>query len=848
MSIVQVRSFPWKGFGEHLTQARLRLGLSQEKLAEAIGTTARSISRWEHNQAIPWQYYRERLCEVLQTTPEARFGGDKEEQQGVEKQTPLWHVPYPRKPYFTGREDILYQLHERLHQEHQIALTQPQIMSGLGGIGKTQTALEYLYRFRDDYQTVLWVGAETPEILMADYRNLAHLFQLPEKDSSDQILLREAIKRWFHSHANWLLVFDNVEDMEQLHIMLPDARQGHILITTRSQITGSLGFHIDLQKMELAEGALFLLRRAKLLQPGVDLEDVPPLLLAQANTLVELLDGLPLALDQAGAYIEETACSLSDYLERYATRRAVLLSARGTLSNHHPDSVTATLVLAIQQIEQKSPAADLLHLCAFLHADAIPEEFFVQIREVLSIRLQSISDDPLLLDEAIRELRRFSLLHRDAETKTLSIHRLLQASIQDEMGREEQKEWIERITRAMLQVFPNYENAELSHSGGIQPSYQRYLPHALTCAAAIKAWEIVSEEAGALLFRVSYYFQVWGDFPQAMPLMLHALEIARTIWGEEHGKTAWYLHQLAVLYKNSELYTQAETCLQQALAIQERVEGTDHPRIAEMLGSLADTFCITGRYRQAIAFAQRALTINEHIFGPDHYRIAMVLNLLGANYKLLGEYTLSEALLQRGLLIYEKTLGREHFFIASCLKNLADVYSIQAEYQKAIALYRQALQICEKRLGPYHSLTAEMMKRLGIAYFGQNQYHQTQRLYQRALLVLEKTQKRQSVQAASILIHLGELHLIQGHSAQARSYLQHACLLLGTTVEIEQADDQKIIMCLRFVADHFRDRGQLALAHIYYQRAAAWAKSRLGADHFLTAQCDSSLAAILTFA
>ena len=179
--------------------------------------------------------------------------------------------------------------------------------------------------------------------------------------------------------------------------------------------------------------------------------------------------GFPLALDQAGAYIEETSCSLSDYIERYATRRNVLLSNRGGLSDYHPTSVAATLSLSIQQVEQASPsAANLLRFCAFLHAEAIPEEFITRTGETLRRTLQSFPADPLLLDQAIRELRRFSLLHREPETKTLGVHRLVQAIIQDRMDQEERTQWIERIIQTMLEIFPTYENAELSNLGGVE--------------------------------------------------------------------------------------------------------------------------------------------------------------------------------------------------------------------------------------------------------------------------------------------------------------------------------------------------------------------------------------------
>jgi len=435
-------------FGERLSQARMRLKLSQEELAEAIGTTARSVSRWECSKVIPQQHYWERLAEVLLTSPEKLFG--EEEQQSLDEHpTLLWHIPYTRNSYFTGREEILKRLRTKLQATTQSLWLQPNILSGLGGIGKTEIALEYVYRFGRDYQTVLWIRCKTLESFLSDYLGLADLLQIPHKDSADQFSKEQSVKRWFESHTNWLLIFDGLEDLKLLDRMLPKTNQGHILITTRSQITGSLGCPICVPKMDLAEGTTFLLRRAGIFLPDMSLKD-GSLLSRQAETLCKLLDGFPLALDQAGAYMEESICSLSGYLERYAVRQNVLLDNRGAAVNHHPESVNRTLSLCFRQVEQASPlAADLLRLCAFLPSDSISEVLLTQHCDFLGPALQALATDPLLLDELVRHLRRFSLVHREAAQRTLHIHRLLQVIIQNELGEDECKLWMERANALM---------------------------------------------------------------------------------------------------------------------------------------------------------------------------------------------------------------------------------------------------------------------------------------------------------------------------------------------------------------------------------------------------------------
>ncbi len=233
----------------------------------------------------------------------------------------LWNIPYRRNPFFTGREDILTTLHNQLQTGKPAALTQPQAINGLGGIGKTQTAVEYAYRHRDEYHPILWATAATRESLIADFVKIATLLNLPEQNAQKQDRAVAAVKHWLSSNKDWLLILDNADDLEMASDFLPIEYTGHILLTTRAQFTGTIANGIDLEKMDLAEGTLLLLRRARVLAKDAQLDQVNSEERATAEAIVKVLDGLPLALDQAGAYIEETQCGLAGYLELYRTRR-----------------------------------------------------------------------------------------------------------------------------------------------------------------------------------------------------------------------------------------------------------------------------------------------------------------------------------------------------------------------------------------------------------------------------------------------------------------------------------------------------------------------------------------------
>ncbi|HYX50458.1 MAG TPA: TIR domain-containing protein, partial [Ktedonobacteraceae bacterium] len=209
---------------------------------------------------------------------------------------PIWTVPFRRNPFFTGREALLSHLYEQLHEQQAAALTQAQAISGLGGIGKTQTAVEYAYRYQHDYQAVLWATAATRISLLADYVKFAGLLGLSEHATQEQEQLVAAVKHWLHTHTEWLLILDNADDVQLARKFMPQGGKGRILLTTRAQALGTLTTSLEVEKMDLHEGSLLLLCRAHVLAPGASLETVPAPDQQLAETLVKQVDGLPLAL------------------------------------------------------------------------------------------------------------------------------------------------------------------------------------------------------------------------------------------------------------------------------------------------------------------------------------------------------------------------------------------------------------------------------------------------------------------------------------------------------------------------------------------------------------------------
>lgn len=521
------------GIGERLRQERHYRHLSQEALAEALSISVQSISRWEREETIPQAHYRLQLSQFFDIRPEELFQAlpTREQQYSTPVAPTIWSVPYPRNPYFTGRTAIVQQIATALHTTRIGAVPQPQAISGLGGIGKTQIALEYAYRFAHDYDAVLWLQAETYEILLTELVALADILQLSEAHHEEDIQIVGAVKQWLRVHTRWLLILDNVEDIAQVHHLGLLRTSGHLLLTTHSQFTGALAERIDLEPLSEDEGSLFLLHRSKLLSLNLTLEAVPALLLSSTKKIVQELGGLPLALDQAGVYIDEAGCSISDYLQHYEQQYLQLLGRRGVMGEDHPRSVVATLCLSYEQVAHLNPvAAEILRLCSFLHPDHIPEEIITAGISSLGTDRLSAPDNSYHLDEAFMTLRSFSLVSRHTETHAFSLHHLVQVVIRDTLNSIEGHQWLVRAIQTVDAVFPKEGFAPWA-------MYERYIPHVQACILLGEQEGIVIPEMAQVLEKAGNYLLRRGRSLEAMQFLQHALAIQEALLGPDSHKS-----------------------------------------------------------------------------------------------------------------------------------------------------------------------------------------------------------------------------------------------------------------------------------------------------------------------
>ncbi len=646
---------------------------------------------------------------------------------------PIWNIPYPRNLFFIGREELLSRIRIQFQQGQTTALSQPQAMSGLGGIGKTQIAVEYAYRFRQDYQAVLWARAETREALISSYVALASLLKLRDHDAQDQQIIVRAVKEWLQTHREWLLILDNADELSLLPEFLPPALGGHLLMTTRAAALGGLAQRLEVEAFSREEGRLFLLRRAGLLGPTALLEQATTAEQEQAALITHELGGLPLALDQAGAYLEETGASPVEYLQLYERYRTELLKERRGLVTDHPEPVATTWSLSFARIEERSPAAaDLLRLCAFLAPDAIPEEIITRGAPHVNATLAPVAADPFLLHQAIEVARAYSLVRRDPRTGTLSMHRLVQAVLRDSMSAENAKQWMVWTVNAVNDVFPTaveFDN---------WPLCDRCLPHALLCAQWIEQARIDSAEAIHLLNEAGYYLTERGRCVETEFLYRRELAMCERRLGAEDLRTAYILSNLGYLRTRQGRYAEAELLLQRALAIQERQLGSQHLDTANTLESLGSLYRSQRRYPEAEPFYLRVFAIRQQHLGIDHPFMATSLNNLALFYVEIGEDAKAEPLLKRALQTFEQQQNPEQPRTAGSLNNLGLLYMRQGRYEEAEPLLKRSLAIWEQHLGPKHPDIAANLNNLGQLYVAQGRYEEAEPLLQRNLVICEQ--------------------------------------------------------------------------------------------------------------
>ena len=641
-------------------------------------------------------------------------------------QTPKHNILHGRNRHFSGREEWLTRLHQALKNGQTAVVTQA--IAGLGGVGKTQLALEYCHRHLDAYSLIWWLVAENEVTLAESVSELGQALGLPISQLPDPQARVAAVKHTLAEKPEpWLLVIDNADTIspDAVVAVLPSTGHGYVLITSRSPNWDALAQVMRLDVFEPTEAIRFLLERSGQASS------------TEAAALAETLGYFPLALEHAAAYVRQTDCTLGEYERLFKTQRqAILAEAERPIAYHN--TITTTWQLAFQKVKTIPGALDLLNLCSFLAPEEIPLSLIRGMKEEtsdylkkLGVLLPDLVADPLALNKAIAALRRYSLMQRTGDE--LTMHRLVQMVARDLMRAEKQQIWGSIAVEFVTTFFPNIPNMLHTWSEGAV-----LLPHITTVADLTREHQIESQAVAALCNRLGYFLNFRGDYQLAKPYYERALAIREKVLDPDHPDTAISLNNLGRLLREMGNLTEARPFYERALAIFEKVFGPDHSYTAASLNDIGLLLQANGDLVEARPYYERALGINQKALGPDHPYTARCLTNLGHLLQAMGNLTAAHPYYERAFAINEKALGPDHPATATSLNSLGFLLYTVGDMVAARPYYERALAIREKVLGSDHPDTAQSLNNLALLLYYYEDYQESARLMQQAIVIREK--------------------------------------------------------------------------------------------------------------
>ncbi len=573
-----------------------------------------------------------------------------------------------RNANFTGRIAIVETLRDQLTSGGQVVLAQT--LHGLGGVGKTQVALEYAHRFRSSYDVVWWVPSETPEYIAGSLADLGHRLgiRVGESVTEGAAAAGEALRRG-SPYDRWLIVFDNAQDPRDLQAYLPGG-PGHVLVTSRNPAWSPVAAPLEVDVFARAESVELLLRR------------VPAITEADAARVAEALGDLPLAIEQAAAWLAQTGTPAAAYVEQLEQERTRVLDLFDQ-SADYPTSVAATWQLSFERLRERSAAAArLLELCAFFAPEPISMTLLYSDEMISSLEpFDPRLRERLILGQLITEIGRFALARVDRESNSVQVHRLIQAVIRARMTQDERDVAMHEVHRVLAGARPRQGDTDDPQNW---PRFDLIWPH----LGPSQAEDCDEEEPRQLLIDRVRYLWKRGDFESALQFGRGIEEQWRQRLGPDHRQTLYVRFHLASVLRSMGRYEEARAEDAEVLQKQRQVLSDDHPHTLQTAGALAGDLRGLGEFQRALDMDRQTYERLREIFGDDHPITLSAANNLAVDLGLTGDFRSARELARETLERRQAVLGPDHPYTLHSAASLARDIRHQGGYAESAELLR----------------------------------------------------------------------------------------------------------------------------------------------------------------
>ncbi|KAH7012172.1 acyl transferase/acyl hydrolase/lysophospholipase [Microdochium trichocladiopsis] len=669
---------------------------------------------------------------------------------------PHHYIPLDNNELFVGRENHLNQLKTLFdRRKRKIALV------GLGGVGKTQVALQLAYWVKEcrKEHSVFWLPALSDGSFEQACVEIASTFAIPT--AADDNDARKALQRYLSSDAagKWLLVVDNADDTRLLfgapdapggiHLYLPKRGDGVTLFTTRSnEVAVSVGRNdvVELGEMAPKEANFFLTK--SVVQQNLLCDEVATV------KLLKKLTYLPLAITQAAAYLSVKRMPAAEYLELLSATEA---DAIGLMSEGFRDdtryegsqnTIATTWLVSFDQIRNTDPAAaKLLSFLSCIEAKGIPQSLLPQLGSAQQ------------LASAIGTLCAYAFLVRRNVSKVFDMHRLVQLAARNQLrqaGHEIQE--MREAVRHIREVFPDddYENRD---------EWREYLPHAFRVLS--KDTGVDSEERNNLSFWVGRCLRVDGRSKEAV---FHLEETCRwrdSRYPEEHPDRLASQHALAVAYEADGQVKKAVELLEHVVTVQERTLAEDHPSQLASQHTLAVAYEADGQVKKAVEFLEQVVAVRRRTLAEDHPSRLASQHALAIAHQADGQVKKAVELLEQVVAVKGKMLAEDHPSRLASQHTLALAYEADGQVKKAVELLEQVVAVRRRTLAEDHPSRLASQHTLALAYEADGQVKKAVELLEHVVTVEGRT-------------------LAEDHPSRLAS--QHALALLKHDIALEGDD------------------------------------------------------------